>query len=196
MCEIIWICYPNWKPKIHTEWKYIVGIVDYPQNNYQVHPITNMVLGPPLLWCHALNPKSEAMRWFLFYHKTMCCRNGDTWMPVDWYSIQWLNNGFRELSLSGVFNMLVKWVLFLDVPCTSCQSQPPPTNPTYHLSNSYSKYHSVSGTATRPNKGKGAFSNPGKANTDYILSQRQSLPTCPSTLLLITFRLTRACLSW
>ena len=31
------------------------------------------------------------------------------------------------------------------VPCTSCQSQPSPTTPThFHLSNSYSKYHSLS----------------------------------------------------
>ena len=35
--------------------------VDYQQNNYQVHSITNVVSGPPLLWCHALNSKPVAM---------------------------------------------------------------------------------------------------------------------------------------
>ena len=44
--------------------------VDYQQNNYQVHSITNVVSGPPLLWCHALNSKSVAMGRFCFHRKT------------------------------------------------------------------------------------------------------------------------------
>jgi len=79
-------CYPNWKPpnsygmEVYT-WK---CTVDYQQNNYQVHSITNMVSSQQLLWCHALNSKSVAMGRFCFHHKTMCCRSGVLWMPVDW----------------------------------------------------------------------------------------------------------------